>query len=151
MHRVLQWVGAGQQTTDLHPLAAAALAEFELPPEAGEAVVSYARAIRDNPALQRFFDPALFAWSADEFDIVSGGESLRIDRLVRMGPEQQPNWWVLDYKLAFDAAADEELRRQLMRYRSAVQELAGDAPVHAAFITGDGVLHELEPLDRAVE
>jgi ATP-dependent helicase/nuclease subunit A len=107
-------------------------------------VASYARKIRSSPALQRFFDPSLFAWSADEFDVVSEGESLRIDRLVRMGPEQLPSWWVLDYKLAFDAAADEGLRRQLSRYRNAVQELAGDAPVHAAFVTGDGALHELE-------
>ncbi|HSW22100.1 MAG TPA: hypothetical protein VLJ62_04985, partial [Burkholderiaceae bacterium] len=99
--------------------------------------------IRDSVALQRFFDPALFAWSADEFDVVSQGESLRIDRLVRVGPDERPSWWVLDYKLAFDAAADENLRRQLTRYRDAVQALAGDAPVHAGFVTGDGALHEL--------
>ena len=60
------------------------------------------------------------------------------------GPTQRPSWWVLDYKLAFDAAADEDLRRQLTRYRDAVQALVGDAPVHAAFVTGDGALHELE-------
>jgi len=145
VHRVLQWITAGQPSTDLRDLAAAALVEFDLPPAAGEAVASYAQSIRDSPALQRFFDPALFAWSADEFDVVSQGESLRIDRLVRMGPEQRPSWWVLDYKLAFDAAADEDLRRQLTRYRNAVQDLAGDAPVYAAFVTGDGALHELEP------
>jgi hypothetical protein len=28
-----------------------------------------------------------------------------------------------------------------------VRVLAGDAPVHAAFITGDGALHELEPVE----
>jgi ATP-dependent helicase/nuclease subunit A len=151
VHRVLQWITAGQQATDVRGLAAAALAEFDLPPAAGEAVVSYAQTIRGSPALQRFFDPALFAWSADEFDVVSEGESLRIDRLVRMGPEQRPSWWVIDYKLAFDAATDENLRRQLTRYRDAVQALVGDAPVHAAFVTGDGALHELEPLGPAVE
>ncbi len=58
---------------------------------------------------------------------------------------------MLDYKLAFDAAADEDLRRQLTRYRDAVQALVGDAPVHAAFVTGDGALHELEALGPAVE
>jgi len=151
VHRVLQWIAAGQQTTNLRGLAAAALAEFDLPPAAGEAVVSYAQTIRGSPALQRFFDPALFAWSADEFDVVSEGESLRIDRLVRMGPEQRPSWWVIDYKLAFDAATDEDLRRQLTRYRNAVQALVGAAPVHAAFITGDGALHHLEPLGPAAE
>jgi len=49
----------------------------------------------------------------------------------------------LDYKLALDPAADRELRRQLARYRRAVQTLAGDAPVHAAFVSSDGALHEL--------
>jgi hypothetical protein len=33
----------------------------------------------------------------------------------------------------------------LGRYRAAVQALVGAAPVHAAFVTGDGVLHELAP------
>ncbi len=151
VHRVLQWVTATQQAVDFRVLAAAAAAEFDLPPAVTEVVASYARTIRSSPALQRFFDPAQLAWSADEFDIVSDGESLRIDRLVRMGPEQRPSWWVLDYKLAFDAAADEALCRQLTRYRNAVQVLAGDAPVHAAFVNGDGALHELQPLDPAVE
>ena len=50
---------------------------------------------------------------------------------------------MLDYKLALDAAADPVLRQQLERYRAAVQLLADGAPVHAAFVTGDGGLHEL--------
>jgi len=151
VHRVLQWSTATRHAADLRALAAGAAAEFDLPPATVEVVASYARTIRDSPALQRFFDPTQFAWSADEFDVVSDGDSLRIDRLVRIGSDQRPSWWVLDYKLAFDAAADEDLRRQLTRYRSAVQLLAGGAPVHAAFITGDGALHELDPLRSSVE
>jgi ATP-dependent helicase/nuclease subunit A len=151
VHRVLQWSTAAQQAADYHALAVAAVAEFELPPSAGEAVATYARTIRNSPALQRFFDPTQWTWSADEFDVVSDGESLRIDRLVRLGSERQPEWWVLDYKLAFEAAADEGLRRQLTRYRNAVQALTGGAPVHAAFVTGDGALHELEPCGAPAE
>ena len=151
VHRVLQWTTATQQAADLRALAGAAAAEFDLPLAAADVVSSYARTIRNSPVLQRFFDPARFVWSADEFDIVSDGEALRIDRLVRMGPAERPSWWVLDYKLAFDAAADLDLRRQLTRYRDAVQALAGDAPVHAAFVTGDGALHELQASDPAVE
>jgi ATP-dependent helicase/nuclease subunit A len=151
VHRVLQWTTATPQAADLQALAAAAAAEFDLPSAAADVVASYARVIRNSPVLQRFFDAALFVWSADEFDIVSDGEALRVDRLVRMGPAQRPSWWVLDYKLAFDAAADDGLRRQLTRYRDAVQRLAGDAPVHAAFVTGDGALHELQAPDPATE
>lgn len=148
VHRVLQWSTASLQSVDFRALATAAAAEFDLAPSAIEAVASYARTIRHSAALQRFFDPTQFAWGADEFDIVSEGDSLRIDRLVRIdGQPPRPVWWVLDYKLASDAAADETLRRQLTRYRDAVRLLAGDAPVHAAFITGDGALHELEPVE----
>ncbi|HEU5296057.1 MAG TPA: UvrD-helicase domain-containing protein [Burkholderiaceae bacterium] len=143
VHRVLQWSTASAQAPDFRALAAAAAAEFDLAPAALEVVASYARTIRNSAALQRFFDPAQVAWSADEFDVVSDGEALRIDRLVRVDNELWPSWWVLDYKLAFDAASDDALRRQLTRYRDAVQALAGEARVHAAFITGDGALHEL--------
>jgi len=151
VHRVLQWSTAAPQAADFRALAIAAVAEFDLTPSAVEAVATYARTIRNSPALQRFFDPTQWTWSADEFDVVSDGESLRIDRLVRLGSEQQPQWWVLDYKLAFDAAADEGLRRQLTRYRNAVQAMTGGASVHAAFVTGDGALHELEPCGAPAE
>lgn len=150
VHRVLQWSTAGQPAADLHTLAAAAATEFELPSAAIERVEHYARTIRESPALQRFFDPSQFGWSADEFDIVSLGDILRIDRLVRFDAPAR-SWWVLDYKLAADAAADAGLRRQLARYRDAVRVLAAGAPVHAAFITGDGALHELPPAERPGE
>jgi len=146
VHRVLQWSTASRLPTDFRALAAAAAAEFELPASAIEVVASYARTIRNSAALQRFFDPAQVGWSADEFDVVSDGEVLRVDRLVQLS-DGPPGWWVLDYKLAFDPTADETLRRQLARYRDAVQALVGDAVVHAAFVTGDGALHELAPAD----
>ncbi|MCW5660556.1 MAG: UvrD-helicase domain-containing protein [Burkholderiaceae bacterium] len=141
VHRVLQWASAGEP--DLAGLARAAVIEFELPPSAAAAAEGYARTIRGSPALQRFFDPRQVAWSADEFDLVHQGDWLRVDRLVRFGPADDAHWWVLDYKLALDAAADTDLRGQLERYRAAVRLLAGGSPVHAAFITGDGALHEL--------
>ncbi|MCG3190050.1 MAG: RecBCD enzyme subunit RecB [Burkholderiaceae bacterium] len=146
VHRVLQWSAASPQAA-VEALAAAAATEFELSGASIDLIARYARTIRGSATLQRFFDPAQFAWSADEFDVVSAGEVLRIDRLVRFGTPPHAAWWVLDYKLAVDAAANDELRRQLARYRDAVRALAGDTPVHAAFITGDGTLHELQPLD----
>ena len=142
VHRALQWAAAG--STDHAVLAAAAVAEFELPSSAAGAVADYARTIRDSAVLQRFFDPAHYSWSADEFDVVHDGTPLRLDRLVRFGSARDAHWWVLDYKLALDAAADPGLRQQLERYRAAVQLLADGAPVHAAIVTGDGALHELQ-------
>ena len=151
VHRVLQWSTATPQAPALSALAAAAAAEFDLPLSAVATVSSYAHTIRHSRALQDFFDPARFSWSADEFDVVCDGEALRIDRLVRFDGPPQPGWWVLDYKLGANAAADAELRRQLARYRDAVQALAGSVPVRAAFITGDGALHELPALERGRE
>jgi ATP-dependent helicase/nuclease subunit A len=143
VHRVLQWASADSGAPDYERLAAAAAAEFDLPPSAADQVAAHARAIRESAALQRFFDARCVAWSADEFDIVHDGTLLRLDRLVRLGHERDAQWWVLDYKLARDAAQDAALRQQLERYRAAVRLLADGAPVHAAFVTGDGALQEL--------
>ncbi|HEX6721043.1 MAG TPA: DNA helicase UvrD, partial [Burkholderiaceae bacterium] len=143
LHRVLQWAGAAAGEVDFAGLASAAGVEFGLPPTAAAAAADCARTIRASPALQRFFDPRQFAWSADEFDIVHDGTPLRLDRLVRFGAARSAHWWVLDYKLALDAADDPLLREQLERYRAAVRLLADGAPVHAAIVTGDGALHEL--------
>jgi ATP-dependent helicase/nuclease subunit A len=141
VHRVLQWAAAG--SGDYAGLAGAAIAEFDLPASAGATVADYARTIRESAALRRFFDPGPTGWSADEFDVVHDGTLLRLDRVVRFGAAQEARWWVLDYKLALDAADDATLRQQLERYRAAVQLLAGGAPVRAAIVTGDGALHEL--------
>ncbi|HET9205833.1 MAG TPA: UvrD-helicase domain-containing protein, partial [Burkholderiaceae bacterium] len=141
VHRVLQWAAA--RPTDPSVLATAAVAEFDLPHSAAAVVADYARTIRDSAALRRFFDPDQFSWSADEFDVVHEGTLLRLDRIVRFGSARDAHWWVLDYKLALDAAGDPVLHQQLERYRAAVQLLADGAPVHAAIVTGDGALHEL--------
>ncbi|HVO06439.1 MAG TPA: UvrD-helicase domain-containing protein [Burkholderiaceae bacterium] len=151
VHRALQWLTAASFPVDVPALAAAAAAEFDLPAPAADTVAAYVRTIRGAPALRRFFDPAQFSWSADEFDLVGDGESLRIDRLVRFGSDGQASWWVLDYKLASDAAADPAFRRQLARYRSAVQAMVGHAPVHAAIISGDGGLYELPPSEHEAD
>jgi ATP-dependent helicase/nuclease subunit A len=58
---------------------------------------------------------------------------------------------VLDYKLAAGAADDAALQAQLARYRLAVLPLAAGEAVHAAFITGDGALHEIAPLAPTTE
>jgi ATP-dependent helicase/nuclease subunit A len=144
VHRVLQWAQASSQPPDVDLLAAAAAVEFELPPSSAAAAAAFARRMLGSPQLQRFFDPHQLAWSADEFDVVHDGELLRVDRLVRFASHDASTWWVLDYKLATDAADDPALRQQLARYRAAVQALAGADPVRAALVTGDGSLHELD-------
>ena len=66
---------------------------------------------------------------------------LVIDQLVQL---DDGCWWVLDYKLTSDPAADASLREQLARYRAAVRQLvSSDEPVRAAFVTAAGALQEL--------
>jgi ATP-dependent helicase/nuclease subunit A len=146
VHRVLQWATATTEPPDFAAWAAAAGAEFDLPDDMAPAAAAIAQRIREQPALQRFFDRSTVLWSADEFDVMHQGELLRIDRLVRLGTPGRASWWVLDYKLALGAADDAALQAQLARYRVAVLPLAAGEPVHAAFITGDGALHEITPL-----
>jgi ATP-dependent helicase/nuclease subunit A len=81
------------------------------------------------------------------------GQLLRIDRLVRQRRDGQ--WWVLDYKSAYQPQAQEDLLMQLKRYANAVQAAqvaqvakasakdSGASLVKAAFITGSGQLVEV--------
>lgn len=144
VHRTLQWHGAGgAAATDLRSLAAAAAGEFELAGATAQRVFEIASVMLGSPKLAPFFDPGRVLWSAGEFEIADDGEILRIDRLVRIGTREASAWWVLDYKLDANAIGDPLHRSQLARYRDAVCRLVGATPVHAAFATSDGGLHEL--------
>jgi ATP-dependent helicase/nuclease subunit A len=144
VHRTLQWhAQVGVPDSDLTTLAASAAREFGLAGAVARCVFDIVSAMLGSPKLAALFDPGRVLWSANEIEVAHAGEVLRIDRLVQIGPADNPAWWVLDYKLDANAVMDPELRRQLARYRDAVRGLVGPTPVHAAFATRDGQLHEL--------
>jgi ATP-dependent helicase/nuclease subunit A len=144
VHRTLQWHGVcSAAAADLQAHAAAAAREFELAGDIARRVFEIASVMLGSPQLAQFFDPQRVLWAADEIEVSHAGEVLRIDRLVRIGPVEAPAWWVLDYKLDANPIGDPVYRAQLARYRDAVRHLAGAMPVHAAFATSDGELHEL--------
>ena len=97
-------------------------------------VRAQAQAILAQPALQRFFDSDLFVSADNELEMVADGQLLRIDRLVRF----HDAIWILDYKRSVDADSLPLHMPQLARYRRAVQSVAGNLPVQAALIAGDG-------------
>ena len=140
LHRVLEWASGAQPVASgaaLRELAHAAAIEFDSPPDAVE---QFARRILNGPDCARFFGGAALRWAGNEVPVSVDGEVLRIDRLVQLGDA----WWVLDYKLN---PAPQELaanRAQLLRYREAVQRLQPDAVVRCAFVTGSGVVVEVE-------
>ncbi|HET9976466.1 MAG TPA: UvrD-helicase domain-containing protein [Burkholderiaceae bacterium] len=137
VHRFLEWAAADAGATRA-TLARAAARAFGLDDAA--AVAALGARILDSPATRRFFDPAAWSWTGSEVAVAGAdGRPRRIDRLLR-APDGA--WWVLDFKLAGDPAADPDLRTQLADYRAAVARNAGGAPVRAAFVTARGEVVE---------
>jgi ATP-dependent helicase/nuclease subunit A len=147
VHRTLEWIGNRAGPTDRalrSALVDAAARDFEAPPGAVRRAVD---AALDRPALAAFFDRSRHAWSGNEVSLGLGGASgevIRVDRLVRFHDsdrEHRGAWWVLDWKLGHDPGTTRAAHgAQLARYREAVARAEPGATVHAAFVTGDGVL-----------
>ena len=88
------------------------------------------------------WQPQAIDWSGNEVVLLHGGDTLRLDRLVRRRDSGQ--WWVFDYKSAARPQQQPELLAQLRRYRDAVQAANPGASVQAAFLTGQGRLLVVE-------
>ncbi len=137
LHRWLEWA-VRNPAADRAVLAHAAAAEQG--GVSADAIETIGNRILASPACQRLFDPAQLAWAGSEVPVAdAAGQPRRIDRLVRL---HDGVWWVLDYKLTGQPAADPALCAQLEAYRLAVSALAEGAPVRAAFVTGAGELVE---------
>ena len=147
VHRTLEWLGQPGSSATLAAASAAAAAEFASDARQVERI---AAAILGSPACARFFGGAALRWAGNEVAVSEGGELLRIDRLVALdeageaGEAGSRHWWVLDYKLAQRADALAVYRPQMQRYRRAVERLQPGEPVHCAFITGGGVVVEID-------
>jgi ATP-dependent helicase/nuclease subunit A len=69
---------------------------------------------------------------------------LRLDRLVqRKDAGHDGHWWVLDYKSAGAPQQQAALMAQMQAYRAAVRKIYPEAPVKAAFLTGQGTVVEV--------
>ena len=75
--------------------------------------------------------------------VSEGGELLRIDRLVQLDAVGGPVWWVLDYKLQHAPQQLDAYRAQLLRYRAAVRRVQPGESVRCAFLTGAGLVVEI--------
>ncbi len=146
MHALLEQVGgagvplaqARSSGWDARRLARLAR-EFSLPASAAQAAAAMAQTILNGDGAWAWDDDAL-DMAVNEAPLQHQGQSLRIDRLVRLRQARAgARWWVLDYKSAADPARQPALMEQLQRYRQAVQQQQqpGEA-VGAAFLTGEG-------------
>jgi ATP-dependent helicase/nuclease subunit A len=146
MHRLLELYRPGLALESIAPAVAQSFGLDEA--QMGQAV-QLARNITQGPAAW-LWDTAQIDWQANEVELRYEGQLLRIDRLVRQRRDGQ--WWVLDYKSAYQPQAQEDLLMQLKRYANAVQAAqvaqasakdSGASLVKAAFITGSGQLVEV--------
>ncbi len=91
-----------------------------------------------QPALERFFNPALHRHARDEMEIVTTDGVLRCDRVVVFDDEV----WVLDYKRNLLDSERAAYQAQLTRYRAALLSVFSDKQIRSALITADGRLWE---------
>ncbi|WP_404303000.1 UvrD-helicase domain-containing protein [Alicycliphilus denitrificans] len=112
--------------------------EFALPAAAAQAAAAMAQAILRGEGAWAW-DEAQLELAVNEAPLQHQGQSLRLDRLVRLREARDgARWWVLDYKSAAAPQRQPELIAQLQRYRQAVQSQVGGEAVGAAFLSGEG-------------
>ena len=121
-------------------LLARAAREFELSPELIRQAAILARRIRTGEG-RWAWDSAMIDWQGNEVTLLNGGETLRLDRLVRR--RDTGDWWVLDYKSAYRPEEQPGLLDQMNRYREAVKKANPGAVVRVAFLTGEGRVVEV--------
>jgi ATP-dependent helicase/nuclease subunit A len=139
MHRLLEWAQPGVPLPISHVRAAAR--EFALDLQAARAAAAMAQRIRSGAGAWAW-DAEALDWHGNEVTLLHGGQTLRIDRLVRH--RESGAWWVLDYKSAHRPEHDAALIAQLQGYRDAVRSAYPGETVRAAFLTGQGELVTLE-------
>jgi ATP-dependent helicase/nuclease subunit A len=142
MHWLLEhgMVDASDATDGAPALLARAAREFDLPPDAIRQAAAMARRIRTGDGAWAW-DAAVIDWQGNEVTLLHGGDTLRLDRLVRRRDTRE--WWVLDYKSTDRPEDQPGLVAQLNRYREAVQNANPGAAVRVAFLTGEGRVVEV--------
>ncbi len=142
MHRLLE-LGVQGTTPAARRAADAVARQFKLQPAKMIEAIAMAHRIRSGEAAW-VWSPAAIAWEGNEVELMVGGQSRRIDRLVRRRDAgHEGHWWVIDYKSVHQPERDPELLAQMAAYRAALQAIYPDDVVKAAFLTGRGALVEV--------
>lgn len=144
VHRVLEWATRPGGRIDDAALAGLASAAAEAFDSHAAAIARLAGTILRSPACAPFFAGGALRWAGNEVAVASGGEVLRIDRLVRLDEAGVSTWWVLDYKLQHAPGELADHREQLRHYRDAVRRLQPGEAVRCAFVTGAGEVVEID-------
>ena len=120
--------------------AAQTIAQW-LPCAAALAAVVRAQAVTilAQPALERFYNPALYRLAHNELEVMAEQGMLRFDRVVVF----EDAVWILDYKRNLLDSERADYEAQLASYRAAVQTVFFGKSLKTALITADGRLWEL--------
>jgi ATP-dependent helicase/nuclease subunit A len=143
MHRLLEWAALDAPDFSAAQMERAGAEQGLAPPQLAQAVAMARRILHGEGAWAwRGTD---VAWWANEVPVMIGGQTRRIDRLLR---HRDGTWWVLDYKSASYARAEavtqEQMLAQLHAYRDAVQTAYTGQPVRIAFLDAQGRVDTLE-------
>jgi ATP-dependent helicase/nuclease subunit A len=145
MHRLLEWgAGAADWADDRRARAVRAVQrEFDLSPEqAADAAAAASRIQRGEAAWA--WDSSVIDWQGNEVELVYGGQTRRLDRLVRRKDAGHVGqWWVLDYKSPGRPQDKPELVAQIQAYRDALRAIYPGDDIRAAFLTAQGSLVEV--------
>ncbi len=131
MHKLLEWGDLNLQNL------AAVRREYDLDAQQMQIALDMANRILNGAGAWCWQSDQL-NWQGDEVELIVGGETLRLDRLVQR--KDSLDWWVLDYKSKARPQQDSALVAQLTRYCDAVQSIYPQQLVKAAFLTGNGEL-----------
>ncbi len=136
MHRLLEWgqVGPAQ--------VRAAASQFRLDAVQAQAAKEAAVRILNGQGAWLWRSEQLL-WQGSEVELIHEGSLLRLDRLVR---HRDGHWWVIDYKSHARPDTQAHLLLQLRTYAKAVSVLHPGQTVHAAFLTPQGHLIEVDAL-----
>ncbi|MGV3492864.1 MAG: UvrD-helicase domain-containing protein [Ramlibacter sp.] len=133
MHRLLETTQGAFRRAQLREVAR----DFSLDAAAVQEAVAMAQRILQGQGAWAW-DGDQVDWQGNEVELLSGGELLRLDRLVRRRGSGE--WWVLDYKSAAHPEQQPALVAQMRRYREAVAAAHPGSTVRAAFLTAQGDL-----------
>ena len=102
-------------------------------------VREHAMQILSQPELELFFNPEHYHFARNEMEVISGNELLRFDRAVVC----EDVVWILDYKRDLLDSERAAYQAQLLRYRTAAQQVFPGKVLRTALITADGRLWEM--------
>lgn len=149
LHALLERMTHTHAWPPLLPDAAVIARWMPCPHALAATIRAQAETILSQPALERFFNPALHRHARNEMDIVTEDGVLRCDRVVAFDDEV----WILDYKRRLLDSERAAYAAQLARYRAAVSSVFPERRIRSALIIADGRFWEpdCERDDREAE